>query len=296
MRALHAGLRADLLSGATTLCRCWRLRRRDGLVFGFTDHDRSLEFEGVVFRADAGTDATALQIGNGLSVDNGQILGALADPTLNEADIRSGRFDGADIDHWLVDWRRPARRLHLFRGTLGEIRRTEHEFEAEVRGLAEALNAPVGRTITRGCDCVLGDRRCGVDLGDGRYGYETSAVAADAHRITGKEARGYSAGWFAGGVLRWISGANAGLSSVVRRDKVAGGARVVDLAAAPSASVTAGDRFRLTAGCDKQAATCRQKFRNFMNFRGFPHIPGEDWVVAYPKGGETHDGSSLRRG
>ena len=39
---------------------------------------------------------------------------------------------------------------------------------------------------------------------------------------------------------------------------------------------------RFEAGCDKQAPTCRLKFNNFLNFRGFPDIPGEDWLMATP--------------
>ena len=53
------------------------------------------------------------------------------------------------------------------------------------------------------------------------------------------------------------------------------------------------DRFRIIAGCDKRAETCRKKFSNLLNFRGFPLIPGDDWVTAYPKEGANHDGSSL---
>ena len=51
----------------------------------------------------------------------------------------------------------------------------------------------------------------------------------------------------------------------------------------------------MVAGCDKRAGTCRGKFDNFLNFRGFPHIPGDDWVTAYPKDGAVHDGASLER-
>ena len=47
--------------------------------------------------------------------------------------------------------------------------------------------------------------------------------------------------------------------------------------------------------CDKRAATCQAKFDNFLNFRGFPHMPGEDWLTAYPRGGQAHDGGSLVR-
>jgi uncharacterized phage protein (TIGR02218 family) len=51
----------------------------------------------------------------------------------------------------------------------------------------------------------------------------------------------------------------------------------------------------VTAGCDKRFETCRTKFANAVNFRGFPHLPGNDFVVAYAVPGEPgHDGSPLR--
>ena len=54
-----------------------------------------------------------------------------------------------------------------------------------------------------------------------------------------------------------------------------------------------GDMVRIEAGCDRRAETCRLKFNNFLNFRGFPHIPGEDWVMSYPVSSARNDGGSL---
>lgn len=295
MRRIDPRLQARLDGGATTLCRCWRVTRRDGAVMGFTDHDRPIEFDGTVFHAEAGLDASALQTGNGLSVDNAQAVGALSHGGISEEDLRAGRYDGARVDHWLVDWSDPELRVHLFRGSIGEIRRTETSFEAELRGLGDALNVAVGRSITPFCDRVVGDRKCGVDLGDPRYRHASGVVAMEGRgRFALAEAGDFPAGWFTGGVLRWESGRNAGLSGVVRNDLMVSGRRVVELGAEPAFVPEAGDALVITAGCNRDAATCREKFGNFLNFRGFPHIPGEDWVVAYPRSGEVHDGS--RRG
>jgi len=49
--------------------------------------------------------------------------------------------------------------------------------------------------------------------------------------------------------------------------------------------LASGDSVRLEAGCDKRAETCRVKFNNLVNFQGFPHLPGEDWLMAYPRRG-----------
>jgi uncharacterized phage protein (TIGR02218 family) len=43
----------------------------------------------------------------------------------------------------------------------------------------------------------------------------------------------------------------------------------------------------VNAGCDKRLATCRDRFANAVNFRGFPHIPGNDFVISYPVPGKT---------
>jgi uncharacterized phage protein (TIGR02218 family) len=127
-----------------------------------------------------------------------------------------------------------------------------------------------------------------------RFASEAAGPAVDG-RIASVASGGHALDWFTGGVLRWITGANSGIVAAIRSDRVEGTGRVFDLAEEPALPVAAGDRFEVTAGCDRRAETCRTKFGNFLNFRGFPHVPGDDWVVAYPKSGEVHDGASLVR-
>lgn len=296
MRAVPPELQARLDSRATTLCRCWRVRRRDGLDLGFTDHDEDVVFEGLTFAAGSGLDASAVQAANGLSVDNGQARGALTSAAIDEDSIRAGLFDAADVWHWLVDWTRPDLRVLLFRGTLGEIRRADGAFEVELRGLAEALNVPVGRSLLRTCDRVLGDHACGVNVDAPRFSTEgvvAAVVSATTVAVVGAD--DFEPHWFARGSLIWIDGANREIRQAVKSDTRDGARRVLELWQEPGRPIESGDRCRLVAGCDKRAETCRDKFSNFMNFRGFPHIPGEDWVTAYPKDGEAHDGRSRYR-
>ncbi len=58
-------------------------------------------------------------------------------------------------------------------------------------------------------------------------------------------------------------------------------------------AIAGGDTFIIAAGCDKRFATCRDRFANVANFRGFPHIPGNDFVIAAPDAGAGNDGSSM---
>ncbi|MEM9197016.1 MAG: DUF2163 domain-containing protein, partial [Pseudomonadota bacterium] len=149
MRDLDPALLAKLNSGATTLCRCWRLTRADEAIIGFTDHDGDIAFDGTVFSAASGLVASALAQSLGLSVDNTEVVGALTSAGLLAEDLAAGRYDAARLEHWLVDWSDPALRVRLFEGEIGEITRGKSGFEAELRGLNTALNRPVGRVYLR---------------------------------------------------------------------------------------------------------------------------------------------------
>lgn len=46
--------------------------------------------------------------------------------------------------------------------------------------------------------------------------------------------------------------------------------------------------------CDKRYSTCQSQFSNGLNFQGFPHIPGDDFLTLYPGEGARHDGGSRR--
>ena len=290
MQALldHAGL------GVTTLCRAWQVTRRDGVRFGFTDHDLDLRFEDMLFKASTGMSARALQNSTGLSVDNSEAIGALADAALEEADLIAGRFDAAEVLIWLVNWADPSQRVLQFRGSFGEISRAAGGFKAELRGLTESLNQPMGRIFQRRCSAVLGDARCGLGLNTPAFMAEVVLDGFDAQgRMLVSNLNAYADRWFERGRLRVQSGTAAGLSAVIKLDRLQNAGRVLDLSHRLSAPLQAGDLLRLEAGCDRTAATCKAKFGNFLNFRGFPHIPGEDWLSSYPISAGRNDGGSL---
>jgi uncharacterized phage protein (TIGR02218 family) len=164
MKQLSSGLTTHLAGGVTTLCRCWRLARKDGTVMGFTDHDRDLVFDGVTYQAATGFAASAIEDQLGLAVSNLDVDGALSSAAITEADIHAGRYDDAEVTVFLVNWAAPAQRVILRKGFLGQVERGEVAFKAELRGLAARLEQVAGRVFQRTCPWELGDARCGVDL------------------------------------------------------------------------------------------------------------------------------------
>lgn len=288
------GLYAHLQSGATTVARAWALRRRDGVTMGFTDHDRDLAFGGEVYRAGIGLTAKALQQTTGLSVDNTEAMGALSDAALTEGDILAGRFDAAEVTAWLVNWASPEDRVMQFRGTLGEITRAGGAFQAELRGLTELLNQPQGRVIQRPCSAILGDGACRFNLTQPGYFSERAVEGVEEGRVFRWTAfTGFDDRWFERGRFRVLTGVAAGVIGVVKNDRLTATGREVELWQAVLPGVVPGDVVRLEAGCDKRAETCRLKFANFVNFQGFPHVPGEDWLASYPVRTALNNGGSL---
>lgn len=298
MRAIPSALQTKLESGVTTLCRCFVLTRRDGVAQGFTDHDEDIVLNGVLCRAGTGLDASEATARLGLSVAGAEVSGALADDCLTEADLAAGRYDAARIDTFLIDWSEPSLHVLLARASLGEVRREGLAFVAEMRGLADALAQESGRLFTANCAADLGDDRCGVDLAGALYrgaGAVSALRGTSAFAASGLDA--FAEGWFDAGRLVFAGGSNAGLAAEVKRHRREGESVVIELWQAMPEPIAEGDAFVVTAGCGKRFATCRDRFANAVNFRGFPHIPGNDFVIRYAIDGEPgNDGGSLNAG
>jgi uncharacterized phage protein (TIGR02218 family) len=180
------------------------------------------------------------------------------------------------------------------RGAIGHIRRGRLAFVAEVRSLAHLLNQTGGRTFQHACDAELGDARCGIDLDDPAYRAAGSVTAITGDRsFAASGLGGFAAGWFALGRLSWTSGPNAGRAAEVASHDVVAGARRLTLLEAPVRPIAVGHDFLVCAGCDKRLETCRDRFANVVNFRGFPHIPGADAVLRYVRSGGGHEGEVL---
>lgn len=294
MRDIPIALQAKLDSGVTTLCHCWKLTRRDGGVQGFTDHDGDLVFDGVTYRAGTGFTSSEATSRFDLSVDGAEIAGALSDDALKERDLAAGRYDAARVETWLVDWSDVSLRVLTARSTLGEVKRESHAFSAELRGLADSLSQESGRLFTARCGADLGDARCRFDLAAAGLQGEGSVLSMEStSTVIAAGLDPFSEGIFTGGRLGWTSGANTGLSVEIKEHRVVSGHARLSLWQAMPEAISDGDTFVIAAGCDKRFATCRDRFDNAVNFRGFPHIPGNDFVIASPDAGAGNDGGSM---
>ena len=146
-----------------------------------------------------------------------------------------------------------------------------------LRGMAQKLQMTVGEVYTPDCSADLGDARCGIDvMALQENGSVTSVVGDTAFETSLAQATG----WYDGGELTWTSGANSGQTVAVRHWDADND--TISLFLPPLYAMQAGDAFTIRPGCDKSFATCKAKFDNAINFRGFPHVPGNDQILRYP--------------
>lgn len=294
MKTLSASLATHLAGGATTLCHCWLVARKDGTAMGFTDHDRDVTVDAVTYKAATGFTATAVQDQLGLSVSNLDVDGALSSAAITEADLAAGIYDDAAITIMRVNWLDTSQRVVIRSGFLGQVSRGETTFSAELRGLASRLDQTAGRVFQRTCGWELGDSRCTVNLGAGANNGSGAVVSVvSAFEFTASGLSAFASGIFSRGKIVWTGGSNSGLAIEVK-DHTQGipNARLTLFLPMPR-SISAGDTFTITAGCDKQLATCRDRFSNAVNFGGFPQMPGNDFALSYASKDDRNDGSSF---
>jgi uncharacterized phage protein (TIGR02218 family) len=290
MLAIPTALQDRLDAGVTTLVWCWRVTRRDGQVFGFTDHDQSLAFDGLTFRPDSGFTGSDLDARLGGEAAASEIAGLFDDDAISNGELAAGLWDGAKVEVFRVDWRDVSMRVQTWTGELGSVTHDGSAFRADLNGFSRRLERAIGRIYSRHCDAEFGDARCGLDYSQPAFKGAGTVSAILPNGISATGLSGFADTWFEAGFLIWTSGAAAGARQRVSWHRLNGAEAHIGVA--ENGAVEIGQTFDIVAGCDKQHATCRDKFANIINFRGFALMPGNDVLIAGPASEPVRDGGS----
>jgi uncharacterized phage protein (TIGR02218 family) len=281
MRTISVALQAHLESELTTLAMCWKILRRDAVVKAYTDHDDPVVYDGVTY--------TPLESGRPSPYrQNAQLTPASLDLEMafstaagTDAELRAGLYDHAEAWTFLINWADTSMGIvKLARGRLGEVEIRDNQARIEFRSLTQLLVTPVGRIYTPECDATLGDTRCKVALaGYTKAGTVGTVTDQKTFTIAGAAA-GQADAYYAYGKITFSTGLNAGISMQV--ESYAASTNLVTLLEPMPFAVAAGNAFSLVAGCDRRFESCKTRFSNKDNFRGFPHIPGLDKALTVP--------------
>lgn len=259
-----------------SIAMLWRVERRDGVTLGFATHDRDIELDHVVYHAAPGMLPSAIEMDDGLDPLDLDIGGALSHRLIRADDLAAGRWDAASVRLGLIDWAEPGPEASWFwHGHLGAVSMQDAGFSAELRGLKARLDQPFVPAASPSCRADFCGPGCGLSLA----AHERIAVLEEAgsEGLVFADIDAGEAATFRFGQLRWISGRNTGLAADISGQS---GARL-QMDGALLETPQPGDRARLVEGCDKSLATCAARFGNAINFRGEPHLPGNDLLTRF---------------
>lgn len=165
-KTILASMETHLAKNVTTLSTCWKVVRKDGEVFGFTDHDSPLTIAGLVYLESSGYFRTAISNSSTAAVDNLDVEGFLEDDSISEDALRAGSFDYATVEVFMVNWADLNDGIIPLRsGLFGEVTiMSSGLFKVELRGLTQLLTVVVGDVYQPECRADFGDTDCGIQL------------------------------------------------------------------------------------------------------------------------------------
>jgi uncharacterized phage protein (TIGR02218 family) len=286
MRSISAALLTHLQGATLTLATLVKVTRQDGVSLGFTSADVNITFGGTTYQASSAVDASALRGQLASGIDNVQLMGVLKSSALTDTDLLAGLYDGASITISLVNFNDLTMgAMTLLTGFLGDTTLSDGQYTIEVRSLSQLTGQQIGELTSPSCRVLqFGDERCsragGNVLPGGTNFQETLTVAtviSDVRLNFGASVNPTT--FYAYGVVRFTSGANAGIAREIQSQVSSPGNAVVNLQEAFPFTVQVGDVAVLTAGCDRTESACRTKFNNLINMRAEPGIPGTDQIL-----------------
>lgn len=281
------------------------MERTDGTILRFTSHDQELEVDedGDVdtetFVPAGGFNGTAIQREAGLQVQNLDLLGVLSSSYVTEDDLRAGMYRNAQVTRLLVDWRISwAGVIETQTFWIGDVKYNGELWVAELSSQPMWLHQKVGRVHSRICDIRdHGNARCGFD--NTTSPYTVLSVPVDDGTQDADEPRRIFQGTVGGipssdngvdvvddfykhGKVVWSTGANADAGIVSEIKEYTHATRLIELTLPTPFAIDDTDVFTIIVGCDRLPGTCKDKFDNRINFKGFEYMPGSDKVLRTP--------------
>ena len=287
MKTLSANLTERLSRDLTTFSLCIKITRVDTTVLAFTDHDKTITYDGNNYLPTNSYIPSQLSSSANLEVGSIELKGALSS-VITQDDIIQKKYDHAAVEIFYIDWQKPSDGIiTVKKGWMGNVSVTDDLWEPEVRGLKQFLTQNQGRVYTPMCHYVFGDDNCGIDL-------DTLTVDGDAVKVSGVAVSSVTnlgefvtAGlpthptkFFLLGSVEWSTGNNAGTIYTVRDDNLSAGDHTIKLSLPMQNTIQVGDTFIINGGCKKSKEAC-ETFLNYRRFPGFPYIPGQGILSGY---------------
>lgn len=293
-RYVPPALQAHLDSGATTTTLLLKITpiSPEYPPIGVTALDRDIEYDdgegdssGVVYHAAVGMVPKEIRQSLSMAVDNTEFQHLLAEYplALSEEDVVAGVYDFADFVLMLVNYEDLSMgHVELMRGQLGQMRvENGMAFWTEQTSMVKQLKQSIVEKDSLTCRATFGSQPigtpgaevtqrfpCGFDTSSLWVAGTVTSVGLESSRTFTASALGLPANECVPGMLRWVTGRNAGRSYEVEAQD---GDGVISLAFETMFPMEIGDTFEIRPDCTK--------WKDGHN--GCKHFWGADWVLHY---------------
>jgi uncharacterized phage protein (TIGR02218 family) len=264
-----------------SLTKCWIIIRQDGKQFSFSEHDKSITVDGILFQPSNSAMVSAAEQSVGLEGGNAEIQGFIASEQISHTDLLAGLFNNAQVIQYVVDWKYPfAGYISKTQFVIVQMVYNNHFWRADIEGYSNILSNPVGRTCNRLCPYIFGDDNCGVD---------TTLYTSPTVTVTDVSSTGYNTrqtfqidttltnNQYNLGTLVFTTGDNA----LYRYDISSNEQNVITLYLQCGFDIKVGDTAFLVQGCNRSHVTCKT-YNNITRFGGFPYVIGRDKMISRP--------------
>ena len=184
-KTVSSGLATHLAGVVTTIAFMWRIERRDGTVFRFTNHDQDIVFNSNTYKATSGFTSSDIANSSSFSVNNLNAQAIFDSADITEADLRNGLFDYAEVRLFAVNYKDTTQgELRQLKGRIGEVQISDNQyFTAELRDLMQLMSQNIGELYAPECRTDLGDDRCKIPIRPAILGRSQAVTVGQFYRV-----------------------------------------------------------------------------------------------------------------
>lgn len=269
MKAINDSLKSSLNKSVTSLVRCWKITTKDNDILGFTTSSQNLTYDGILYHYFSAKNMEKLNLNLDIKSDESALENIISHELINENDVISGKYNGAKIEIFLLDSENTEFGcVNLLTGFVDEIISDGNNFVAKVLGLKDKINKTIGDLYSPLCRANFCDKKCKLNIDNFKYNGTVIAGANSKNSFQSNVVK--EDNYFNYGYVEFTSGKNIGQKVEIQQFK--GGFFILKLILPQIVEIN--DKFNVFVGCSKEFSTCCEKFKNAINFRGEPHLPG----------------------
>lgn len=292
-----------------TMCHLWLIRLTDGSELKFASHDKPIEFGGRTYLP-MGPTPQNMQTAEAAEDSDYEIFGFLSHETIRPRDILLGRFDGATVLQYVIDWNRPWIWTKKHKWWIKSIAVDGDMFKADVGGLEQFLEIKTGRYYEKECEKAFTGTECkatGFSLTSQTVSAVPSSAGGSINGIT-RDARAMRVVTgqipdlptgvfppFAYGSVNFLSGSNKGKSiqiadsQYVEQSPLADSYLDITLSTPAPFPIRVSDTLDIFSGCDGSFTTCKLVYDNTINFGGIHRMPTTEDQYVQPELDNTQE-------